>query len=185
MKSKYEEKGKLCYKVSDSFIVYRRTEGINTDLARHVETRFDTSNYELGRPFPKGKKLKSYRTNETWTTRKNKDKVCRIDTGKHIAISQKVIMKIIKEKGTKKCVIKLNMKLEDYKHCLEATQFKNKTNQLGKNKVAVNSLRENHKEFTENNRLMLKSEQKFLTIDLIVRYAFGTSKDLVCKKRRN
>ena len=94
-------------------------------------------------------------------------------------------MKIIKEKGTKKCVIKLNIKLEDYKHCLEATQFENKTNQLGKNKVDVNSLRENHKEFTENNRLMLKSEQRFLTIDLIVRYAFGTSKDLVCKKRRN
>ena len=65
MKSKYEEKAKLCYKVTDSFIVYIRTEGVNIDIARHVETRFDTSNYELGRPFPKGKKLKCYRTNET------------------------------------------------------------------------------------------------------------------------
>ena len=29
------------------------------------------------------------------------------------------------KKGTKKCVIKLKLKFEDYKHCLEATQLVN------------------------------------------------------------
>ena len=37
-----------------------------------------------------------------------------------------------KAKDTKKCVINQNLKFEDYKHCLEATHFKNKINQLKK-----------------------------------------------------
>ena len=32
-----------------------------------------------------------------------------------------------KAKGTKKCVIKRKLKFENYKNCLEATQFENKT----------------------------------------------------------
>ena len=39
----------------DSFIVYIKTEDIYSDTAKDVETRFDTSNYELGRLLPKGK----------------------------------------------------------------------------------------------------------------------------------
>ena len=39
----------------DSFIVYIKTEDIYSDIAKDVETRFDTSNYELGRLLPKGK----------------------------------------------------------------------------------------------------------------------------------
>ena len=34
---------------TDSFIVYIKTEGICTDTAKDVETRFDTSNYEFER----------------------------------------------------------------------------------------------------------------------------------------
>ena len=33
-----------------SFIVYLKTDGIYDDVAVDVETRFDTSNYELNRP---------------------------------------------------------------------------------------------------------------------------------------
>ena len=39
-----------------SFIVYIKTNDIYKDIAEGVETRFDTSNYELDRPLPKGKK---------------------------------------------------------------------------------------------------------------------------------
>ena len=42
-----------------SFIVYMKAD-IYSDIAKHVKTRFDTSNYELHRPIPKGKKQKSY-----------------------------------------------------------------------------------------------------------------------------
>ena len=40
----------------DSFIVYIKAEDIYVDIAEDVETRFDTTNYELNRPLPKGKK---------------------------------------------------------------------------------------------------------------------------------
>ena len=43
---------------TDSFIVYIKTGDIYKDIAEDVETRFDTSNYELGRPLPKSKNKK-------------------------------------------------------------------------------------------------------------------------------
>ena len=39
-------------------IVYMKTNYIYEDIAEDVETRFDTSNYELDRPLPKGKNKK-------------------------------------------------------------------------------------------------------------------------------
>ena len=36
-------------------IVYIKTDDVYKDMAEDVETRFDTSNYELDRPFPKRK----------------------------------------------------------------------------------------------------------------------------------
>ena len=55
VKPKYGEKVKLCYMDTDSLIVNVRTDDIYKDIAEDVETRFDTSNYELDRPLPKGK----------------------------------------------------------------------------------------------------------------------------------
>ena len=37
----------LCYIDTDSFIVYIKAEDIYSDIAKDVETRSDTSNYEL------------------------------------------------------------------------------------------------------------------------------------------
>ena len=59
-KSKYDEKANLCYMDTDSLIVYIKTDDIFKDIAEDVETRFDTSNYELecdsiDRLLPKGK----------------------------------------------------------------------------------------------------------------------------------
>ena len=60
IKPKYGKKAKLCYMDTDSFIVYIKTNDIYEDVAEDVETRFDTSNYELEcnsieRSLPKGK----------------------------------------------------------------------------------------------------------------------------------
>ena len=38
---------------TDSFIVYLKTNDIYKGIAKDVETRFDTSNYELDRLLPK------------------------------------------------------------------------------------------------------------------------------------
>ena len=61
VKSKYNVKSKLCYMDTDSFIVYIKTDDINKDIAEDVGTRFDTSDYKLDRPFPKGKNEKLIR----------------------------------------------------------------------------------------------------------------------------
>ena len=50
VKPKYGKKAKLCYTDTDSFIVYIKTNDIYKDIVEDVETRFDTSNYELDRP---------------------------------------------------------------------------------------------------------------------------------------
>ena len=56
---KYGEKAIMSYIYTDiSFIVYIKTDDIYKDIAEDVETRFDTSNYELDRPLPKGKNKK-------------------------------------------------------------------------------------------------------------------------------
>ena len=55
VKRKYDEKVKLCYMDTDSFIVYIKTGDIYKDIAEDVETRFDTSNYELDRLLQKRK----------------------------------------------------------------------------------------------------------------------------------
>ena len=42
-----------------SFIAYIKTDDICKDIVEDVETRFDTSNYELEKPLPKEKNKKS------------------------------------------------------------------------------------------------------------------------------
>ena len=41
---------------TDSFILYIKVDDIYKDIAEDVETRFDTSDYELDRPLIKGRK---------------------------------------------------------------------------------------------------------------------------------
>ena len=42
----------------DSFIVYIKTDDVDKDIAKDVETRCDASNFELDRLLPKGKIIK-------------------------------------------------------------------------------------------------------------------------------
>ena len=55
VKPKYGKNAKLCYMDTDSFIVHVKTEDICKDIAEDVETRFDTSNFELDISLLKGK----------------------------------------------------------------------------------------------------------------------------------
>ena len=58
LKLKYGGNVKLCYMDTFSFIVHVKTDDIYKDIAKTVETRFDTSNFEIDRPLPKGKNIK-------------------------------------------------------------------------------------------------------------------------------
>ena len=47
VKPKHGENTKLCYMDTDSFIVHVKTDNIYKVIAENVETRFDTSNFEI------------------------------------------------------------------------------------------------------------------------------------------
>ena len=52
-----------------------------------------------------------------------------------------------------KCIMKRELIFEGCKNCLEAAQFENK--------IDVDSLKEQKKEFIKNNKLILKTQQRF------------------------
>ena len=58
IKPKYQNNAKLCYKDTDSFIIYIKTDDVYEDIAVDVQKRFDTSNYEVNRPLPTRKNKK-------------------------------------------------------------------------------------------------------------------------------
>ena len=118
------------------------------------------------------------------------------------------MMKIKNAKETKKKCIKRNLKFRDYKKYLKVSQIENKINCLEKKKIYVDCLKEDKKEFAKN-KLMLKTQQRFKSerhniftevinkialtssddkrmqsVGSIERYAYGTSKDLICKKEK-
>ena len=51
---------KLCCMDIESFVVKIKTEEIYLNIAKVVETRFDTSSYQVDRRLPKGKKYSSW-----------------------------------------------------------------------------------------------------------------------------
>ena len=86
----------------------------------------------------------------------------------------------------------------------KTTQLENKINRLEENKIDIDHIKENCKEFIKNNKSMLKTQQRFKrerhnvfteeinkialssnddkrmqSIDSIETYAYGTSKNLV------
>ena len=108
-------------------IIYIKTDDIYNDIAEDVEKMFETSNYQLERQLPKEKNKK--------VTGLMKDKIGGKIMTEFIGFGAKThsyliddISKDKKAKGTKRCVIKRNLKFEDYQHCLEVTQLENKEN---------------------------------------------------------
>ena len=58
LKPKYNDNVRLCYMDTDSFKMNKKTNDFYKDISHDVDNRFDTSNYELKRPLPIGKKKK-------------------------------------------------------------------------------------------------------------------------------
>ena len=62
IKPKYQEKARLCYMDTYSFIMHIKTENFYKDIANDVEKWFDTSNYDKNdkRPIGKNKQVIGY-----------------------------------------------------------------------------------------------------------------------------
>ena len=105
VKPKYQNNAKLCYMDTDSFNINIKTEDFYEDIAHDVEKRFDTSNYEVNRPLPKGKNKKviGLMKDELGGKIMTEFAALRLKTYSYLmddGNSDK------KAKGTKKCVIK-------------------------------------------------------------------------------
>ena len=140
VKPKYGRKSKLCCMDTDNFIVDIKTDDINKDIAEDFEIRFNTSNYELDRPLPKGKNKKVIGL--------MKDELGGKIVTKFVGLRTETYIYLIddnsedkKTKSTKLCVIKRKLKFENYKNCLEATQLENKKNLLKKIKLTSRVLK--------------------------------------------
>ena len=112
-----------------SLIVYIKTDDIFKDIGEDIETRFDTSNYELDRLLPKGKNKKLIELMKDDLGGKIIKELVglRAKTYSYLKDNNK---KDKKTKGTEKCLIKTKLKFENYKNCLEATQLDNKIKYL-------------------------------------------------------
>ena len=124
---KYVENAKPCYMDSDSFTVHVKTDDIYKDKAEDVETRFNTWNIEIDRPLPTGKNKKVIGL--------MKDDMGEEIMKKYVGLRAKTYSysednndEDRKAKGAKKCVVKRNLKFDDYKSCFEAAQIENKIN---------------------------------------------------------
>ena len=117
MKPKYGDNVKLCYIDTDSFIKHIKKEDFNKDIADDVKKRFDTSNYEVNRPLPKGKNKRVIEL--------VKDVLGGKIMTKFVVLRPKTYTYLMddgrsdkKEKRTKNCVIKGRLTFNDYKASL-------------------------------------------------------------------
>ena len=146
-------KTKIWWKCTNLLWGYRY---VFKDTAEDVEKRFGTL---IDRPLPIAKNKKCNWTNERWIKWTNPEKFIGL-SAKTCSYLKDNNEEDKKAKGTKKCVIKRNLKFRDFKKCLKASEIEIQINYLEKKKNDVDCLKEDKKELLKN-KLILKTEQRF------------------------
>ena len=145
---------------TDSFIAYLKTDDIYKDIAEDVESRFDTSNYELDRPLTKGKnkKVTGLMENKLGGKTMTKFVVLRAKTYSYLVDNGHEDKKAKKEFiKNNKLILKTKQRFKIRKHNIFTE---------GINKIALNS----------------SDHKRMQSVVSIETYAYGTSKDLVNEK---
>ena len=173
MKPKYNNDVKLCYMDTDSFIMNIKTNDFYKDISNDVESRFDTSNYEVNRPLPTGKNKKIIglmkdelggKIITEFVTLRSKTYSFLTDDGKEDK----------KAKGTKKCIIKKKIKFNDYKKCLFNDKLILKSQQR--------FISKKHDVYTENiNKIALSNndDKRIVSSNKISSYPYGYKGEIV------
>ena len=119
VKLKYQDRAKLCYMHTGSFIIHIKTEDFYEDIADDVKKWFDTSNYDddVDRPLPKSmnKKKNGFFKDELGGKIIKEFFGLRAKTYVYLMDGDSEKKKAIR---TKKCLIKRILKFNDYKDCL-------------------------------------------------------------------
>ena len=167
VKIKYQDKTRLCYMDTDSFVVNIKTKDFYKDISQDVNKRFDTSNYTFDRPLPTGinKKVIGLMKDEL-----GGDIITEFVALRPKAYSYRTnnFIEMKKAKGTKKCVVNKMLRFGDYKKCLFDNGKVLKSQQRFK--------RENHEVYTENiNKIALScdDDKRIVTSDRITSYPYG------------
>ena len=176
-KPKYEDRAKLSYTDTDSFIINIITENFFQDISNDVEKWFNTSNYnkndKISLPIRKNKKVPGLFKDESGG---------KIIT-KFVALRPKEYAYLDgdgndhkKAKGTKTCVIKQKIMFQNFKDCL--TNNKN----VYRSQERFKSY--NHDVYTEEfNKIPLSAsdDKRLQTFDKITTYPYGTNAFKVCE----
>ena len=169
VKIKYEDKARLCYMDTDSFVVNIKTKDFYKDISKDVNERFDTSNYTFDRPLPAGvnKKVIGLMKDELGGDIITEFVALRPKAYSYICITNNFI-EMKKAKSTKKCAVNKMLRFEDYKRCLFDNGKVLKSQQRFKS--------ENNEVYTENinkNALSCDDDKRIVTSDRITSYPYG------------
>ena len=127
LKPKYQDKVKLCYMDTDSFILQILTDDFFKDTSNDVDEWFDTSNFNKNDNRPlligKNKKVIGKFKDELGGKILTEFVALRAKTYAYVQLNEDKLEEHKKAKGTKKCVIKKDLNFDLYKKAL----FNNET----------------------------------------------------------
>ena len=166
VKVKYEDRVRLCYMDTDSFVLNVRTKDFYKDISEDVKDRFDTSNFYCDRPFPicVSKKVVGLMKDELGGGIITEFVILR---PKAYSYRTDDLVELKKAKRTKKCVVKKMLGFDDYKKCLFEKEKVLKSQQRFKS--------ENHTIYTECiNKVALScdNDKRIVTSDGITSYPY-------------
>ena len=167
VKIKYEDKARLCYMDTDSFVVNIKTKDVYKDISQDINKRFDASKYTFDRPLPIGinKKVIGLMKDELGGDIITEFVALRPKAYSYITNN---FIEMKKAKGTKKCVVNKMLRFDDYKKCLFDNGKVLKSQQRFKS--------ENHEVHNENiNKVALScdDDKRIVTSDRITSYPYG------------
>ena len=177
LKLKCNDKAKLYYMDTDSFVFDIFTEDVFEDINNDVEIWFDTSNYNKNdkRPLQIGVNKKIIRMFQDELGGKIMKEFCavRAKTYTYLMVDDSEIKKA---KGVKRCVIKRRLMFENYKDSL----FNNRTIMRSQLRFKSN----HHNVYTEEvNKIALNSsdDKRLQKVDRVKTYPYGTNTFKVCE----
>ena len=173
----YEDRAKLCYVDTDSFIIHIITEDVFEDIADDVRKWFETSNYDENDKIPlaidMNKKEYGFFKDEFGGKIMKEFVALRVKTYAYLMDDDGEEKKC---KGTKKGVIKCKLMFKNYKDCLFNGKVVLKSQQRFKSY--------HHKVYTEEvNKIVLSSDddERLQIFDGVVTYPYGTNAFKVCE----
>ena len=184
LKPKYQDKVKLCYMDTDSFMIHIETNDFFEDIADDVDKWSDTSKYDknINRPLPIGKNKK--------VIGKFKDELNGMIMTEFIALRAKryAFVQINEEdeleeheraKGTKKCIKKKHLNFNLCKRPL----FNNETIRCTQQRFKS----DHHKIYTQSvhkTTLNNKDDNRTQSFDGVTTYPIGMDNDLINKSKQ-